>query len=94
MLIITTGVGYAMVIISGLVAIYYNMIIAYTIYYLFASFTNKLPWAECTEEWTRDYGCLDRQPKNASANISDISESNITLCKFIIIIVNLVSIYS
>jgi len=41
------GVGWAMFIVSVLIAIYYNMIIAYTIYYLFASFKAMLPWAEC-----------------------------------------------
>ncbi|KAL5020081.1 hypothetical protein ScPMuIL_002973 [Solemya velum] len=41
------GVGWAMFIVSLLIAIYYNMIIAYTLYYLFASFAKKLPWSEC-----------------------------------------------
>lgn len=41
------GVGWAMFIVSVLIAIYYNMIIAYTLYYLFASFKAMLPWAEC-----------------------------------------------
>lgn len=42
-----TGIGAGMVIVSALVAIYYNMIIAWAIYYLFASFTTDLPWAYC-----------------------------------------------
>jgi len=36
-----------MVIISTFVAIYYNVIIAYALYYLFASFQKVLPWSEC-----------------------------------------------
>lgn len=36
-----------MVIISTFVAIYYNVIIAYALYYLFASFQKVLPWSDC-----------------------------------------------
>ncbi|XP_072017386.1 sodium- and chloride-dependent neutral and basic amino acid transporter B(0+)-like [Amphiura filiformis] len=45
------GVGYGMMIVSAYVGIYYNVIIMYTIYYLFASFTKKLPWVGCANEW-------------------------------------------
>ncbi|MEE6496603.1 hypothetical protein FKM82_002432 [Ascaphus truei] len=41
------GVGITMVLISTLVTIYYNVIIAYSLYYLFASFTSVLPWSDC-----------------------------------------------
>ncbi|KAM4662369.1 sodium- and chloride-dependent neutral and basic amino acid transporter B(0+) [Discoglossus pictus] len=43
------GVGVTMVLISTLVTIYYNVIIAYSLYYLFASFTSVLPWSDCFE---------------------------------------------
>jgi solute carrier family 6 amino acid transporter-like protein 5/7/9/14 len=60
------GLGVAMVIISALVCIYYNMIIAYTLYYLFASFTSKLPWTDCKQEWIDKYKCTDEDhPANA-----------------------------
>ena len=45
------GVGFAMVIICGIVCIYYNIIIAWTLYYLFRSFTTELPWATCGNAW-------------------------------------------
>jgi len=45
------GVGYGMMVVSLLVAIYYNMIIAWAFYYLFASFTDSLPWADCGNSW-------------------------------------------
>jgi len=38
-----------MFIVSVLIAVYYNMIIAYTLYYLFASFKAVLPWSDCGE---------------------------------------------
>ena len=54
-----------MVVISGLVAIYYNMIIAYTLYYTFVSFTTKLPWQDCRPEWEQ-YNCQERGAMNAT----------------------------
>ena len=41
-----------MVVVSSLVAIYYNMIIGWSLYYLFASFTSELPWEKCRPEWS------------------------------------------
>ncbi|XP_023802737.1 sodium- and chloride-dependent neutral and basic amino acid transporter B(0+)-like isoform X3 [Cyanistes caeruleus] len=41
------GVGITMVMISTFVTIYYNVIIAYSLYYLFASFQKVLPWSDC-----------------------------------------------
>ena len=38
------GVGVAMVIISMIVAIYYNLITAYCLFYLFNTFCSVLPW--------------------------------------------------
>lgn len=37
-----TGVGVAMVILSLITSIYYNQIMAYTLYYLFASFASEV----------------------------------------------------
>ncbi|XP_033124324.1 sodium- and chloride-dependent glycine transporter 2-like [Anneissia japonica] len=48
-------VGYGMVMVSFLVCIYYNVIITYTIYYLFSSFTKKLPWIGCDNDWNTDF---------------------------------------
>uniref|UniRef100_A0A672RS48 Transporter n=1 Tax=Sinocyclocheilus grahami TaxID=75366 RepID=A0A672RS48_SINGR len=42
---ILQGVGITMMLVSTFVAIYYNVIIAYSIYYLFASFQYPLPWS-------------------------------------------------
>ena len=58
---IMTGVGWSMLFVSFMVGIYYNMIIAYILRYLFASFTTTLPWQSCRPEWTQ-YGCLERRP--------------------------------
>ncbi|KAK3796644.1 hypothetical protein RRG08_010342 [Elysia crispata] len=45
------GLGYAMVIVSWLISLYYNVIIAQVVFYLFASFTDSLPWTTCNNSW-------------------------------------------
>ncbi|XP_077568553.1 sodium- and chloride-dependent glycine transporter 2 isoform X4 [Stigmatopora nigra] len=53
------GCGIAMLIISVLIAIYYNIIMCWTLYYLFASLKGSLPWANCRNAWnTMD--CKDK----------------------------------
>ncbi|KAJ6667119.1 hypothetical protein lerEdw1_017097 [Lerista edwardsae] len=53
------GCGIAMLIISVLIAIYYNIILCYTIFYLFASFVPVLPWASCNNPWNTP-DCRDK----------------------------------
>ena len=67
------GVGWSMMLMSFIVAIYYNMIIAYILRYLFASFTTTLPWQSCKPEWI-PLGCYDRihGVQNATAANSTI----------------------
>uniref|UniRef100_A0AAY4EGI8 Transporter n=1 Tax=Denticeps clupeoides TaxID=299321 RepID=A0AAY4EGI8_9TELE len=45
------GVGVAMMLVSTLVTIYYNVIIAYSLYYLFVSFQSHLPWSCSSGSW-------------------------------------------
>lgn len=47
------GLGYGMVIVSAIVMLYYNLIIAWTLFYMFASFNSVLPWQNC-EEWSTE----------------------------------------
>jgi solute carrier family 6 amino acid transporter-like protein 5/7/9/14 len=49
------GLGFANFISQCFVGLYYNMIIAWTIYYLFASFTSDLPWQYCDNEYNDQY---------------------------------------
>ena len=48
------GVGYGMVIISGIVCVYYNIIITWTLYFLYMSFRAILPWSTCSNSWNSD----------------------------------------
>ncbi|XP_039191296.1 sodium- and chloride-dependent glycine transporter 2 isoform X2 [Crotalus tigris] len=53
------GCGIAMLIISVLIAIYYNIILCYTLFYLFASLVPVLPWASCNNLWNTP-DCRDK----------------------------------
>lgn len=50
------GIGYAMFIMSAYVGIYYNMIVAWSLYYVYASFTRmpEVPWAHCNNTWNTE----------------------------------------
>ena len=48
---LSVGVGIAMVAVSALTSLYYNMILAWAYYYFFASFTSNLPWVTCDNTW-------------------------------------------
>lgn len=45
------GLGYAMVITNTLIALYYCIIIGWSMFYLFASMTTQLPWEHCGNWW-------------------------------------------
>lgn len=40
-----------MFLVSTLVSIYYNMVIAWAFFYTFASFASDVPWKTCQNEW-------------------------------------------
>ncbi|XP_072030979.1 sodium- and chloride-dependent glycine transporter 1-like [Amphiura filiformis] len=71
------GLGWAMVIISGMVVIYYNMIIAYIFFYFFASFNKVVPWSTCGNEWNTEF--CEVSTKSNSTLIYNTSESNATV---------------
>lgn len=49
------GLGFANFFASAVVAIYYNMLLAWTIYYMIASFTTgTLPWETCDSSFNTD----------------------------------------
>lgn len=60
---VARGIGVAMVVLSLLVAIYYNVVLCYTLYYLAQSFRSVLPWEGCFEWWGADPDtCYVRTP--------------------------------
>ncbi|XP_072534964.1 sodium-dependent dopamine transporter [Salminus brasiliensis] len=54
------GVGFTVILISLYVGFYYNVIIAWALFYLFSSFSGELPWVHCNNTWN-------------SANCSDLN---------------------
>ncbi|MCJ8728484.1 hypothetical protein PDJAM_G00004980 [Pangasius djambal] len=54
------GVGFTVILISLYVGFYYNVIIAWALFYLFSSFSAELPWVNCNNTWN-------------SANCSDLN---------------------
>lgn len=49
-----SGIGYAMILLTGIVSTYYNVILAWTLYYFGMSFSSELPWTRCDKEWNTD----------------------------------------
>lgn len=43
-----------MAIVSGVVSIYYNVLIAWAIYFLFMSLRSVLPWSTCGNDWNTE----------------------------------------
>ncbi|XP_067852909.1 sodium- and chloride-dependent neutral and basic amino acid transporter B(0+)-like isoform X1 [Heptranchias perlo] len=63
------GVGITAVIAITLADISYSCIIAYGLYYLFASFQSPLPWTDCFSWWGADETC-SRTPKDPLCNLT------------------------
>ncbi|XP_059142121.1 sodium-dependent proline transporter-like [Physella acuta] len=76
------GIGYGMVIVSGMACIYYNAVLSWVIYYLINSFYPKLPWAHCGHWWNTDL-CIDhggdRPDLNSSRHLNLSHQLNFSL---------------
>jgi len=48
------GAGVSSVTVSFVMSTYYNVLIAYSIYYLFSALRSDLPWARCNHRWNSD----------------------------------------
>ncbi|KAH8308740.1 hypothetical protein KR059_001114 [Drosophila kikkawai] len=83
------GLGTGMILVSAIVMLYYNLIIAWTIFYMFASFATKLPWQNCEPAWSTKYCFSYAQADQCEAtngtyylrtchNATSAAENNIT----------------
>ena len=61
-----SGVGCAMVTVSLIVCIYYNVIMSYTVYYMVASFAREVPWSKCDPSWADMSTCYVRGSRAVS----------------------------
>ncbi|KAF3856808.1 hypothetical protein F7725_017531, partial [Dissostichus mawsoni] len=83
---IFTGIGYASVVIVSLLNVYYIVILAWGLYYLFQCFQPELPWAKCNQPWNTDRCIEDTYRKNKSlllgANITNFSNFTSPVTEF------------
>ncbi|XP_059157975.1 sodium- and chloride-dependent neutral and basic amino acid transporter B(0+)-like isoform X2 [Physella acuta] len=53
--ILFKGLGYTTVTLAAIICIYYNLVVATSFYYLFASMQATLPWSTCGNDWNTCY---------------------------------------
>ncbi|GBM41780.1 Sodium-dependent dopamine transporter, partial [Araneus ventricosus] len=73
-------IGYAVVLIAFYVDFYYNVIIAWSLYFFVASFNSVLPWTTCDNPWNTPNcrpmaSLVDLLNKTNDVLISDASEN-------------------
>ena len=56
------GVGFCQCLIAFYVAFYYNVIIAWSMYFLVASLTTQLPWTTCNNHWNTATCTINTDP--------------------------------
>ncbi len=61
------GLGICSLLIAGFIALYYNVLICYSLIYAISSFLPKLPWTSCDQVWNDDKCCI------ASVNYVNVS---------------------
>ncbi|XP_058486741.1 sodium- and chloride-dependent taurine transporter-like [Solea solea] len=74
---IFTGIGYASIVIVSLLNIYYIVILAWGVYYLFQCFQPELPWAKCNQPWNTDR-CIEDTYRNNKTLWLASNSSNFT----------------
>ncbi|CAG9860469.1 unnamed protein product [Phyllotreta striolata] len=70
---ILKGVGYATMTIVFLLDVYYCVIIAWTLFYIYSSLASELPWSHCGNWWNTDV-CYEK----TNSTIGLINATNIT----------------
>ncbi|XP_014664275.1 PREDICTED: sodium- and chloride-dependent glycine transporter 1-like [Priapulus caudatus] len=78
---IFTGVGYGTVAVTSILCIYYNVIIAWTLYYLASSFATEVPWKGCLNPWNTAACGKRSQLVNSTLDTLQNYTTNITLVK-------------
>ncbi|KAI6208879.1 Sodium-and chloride-dependent glycine transporter 2 [Aphelenchoides besseyi] len=72
-----SGIGWALVLLAVPVSIYYNIIVAWSLYYLWFSIQGAflddgLPWSHCNQNWKSHFHCCELTPVSLmSQNLSD-----------------------
>nr|WLN44340.1 NTT8 [Sinonovacula rivularis] len=66
------GIGWAVVLIAFYTDFFYNVVIAWSLHFFFASFTSKLPWDTCDNEWNTPL-CSEGLMNPSRKNLSDVN---------------------
>lgn len=61
------GIGWATTVTIFFVNCYYNIILTWAFYYMFASMTDTLPWESCDNYWNTENCSLFETPENTTA---------------------------
>ncbi|XP_069114116.1 sodium- and chloride-dependent glycine transporter 1-like isoform X1 [Argopecten irradians] len=78
------GIGFLMIIISGIVSWYYNLVITWVIYYLIHAFFPNIPWASCDKSWNTDKCIVSRADRllmtntTSTANLTGIIDGDVS----------------
>ena len=71
------GIGYASIAVLVWISIYYNVILAWVLFYLFHSFQSKLPWSHCNNEWNTP-NCVDNAEEGDNDGTLNNTFANVT----------------
>ena len=74
---ILQGIGWSTTFIVFFLNCYYNVILAWAFYYVFASFTDKLPWEECGQYWNT-LCCREVFGENSTSGLPALEDTNCT----------------
>ncbi len=62
---------------SGYIAIYYNVIISWAFFYFFSSFSWTLPWSSCDNSWNSEY-CREDHDLDYELDTEVVVSSNLS----------------
>uniref|UniRef100_A0A1I8HNQ3 Transporter n=1 Tax=Macrostomum lignano TaxID=282301 RepID=A0A1I8HNQ3_9PLAT len=62
------GLGYSMVMVSLVLSVYYNVIVAQCLFFLASSLQSRVPWADCGHSWN-SWRCREFEPKSANSSL-------------------------
>lgn len=60
----------AMIIVSLIIAVYYNVVMSYCLYFIAATFQKQVPWERCAPEWNETCFVRSEAAKAAADGVS------------------------
>ncbi|XP_071125826.1 sodium- and chloride-dependent glycine transporter 1-like [Mytilus edulis] len=75
------GTGIGMAIVSGMCCLYYNVLIAWTLYFLFMSMRTVLPWSTCGNDWNTEH-CFVKDKDSSTSFKHNQTVTNFTNSKY------------